>query len=188
MATTEKGHIEQLRSGSYRVSVYGGSDPVTGKQIRFRETCPDETAATIALGKLLKQAEGRRAPDRNVLFGQVLDTYLEVTELAAKTRVVHKSIIRRIIRPVLGDTKARKIGPETLDALNAHLKRCSRICANAQVRRPKMFADDNIPGAAIIRSTDTLITVTSACSSAVLGRVLPLSLTPPVTSGTWAWY
>lgn len=129
MATTEKGHIEQLRSGSYRVSVYGGSDPVTGKQIRFRETCPDETAATIALGKLLKQAEGRRAPDRNVLFGQVLDTYLEVTELAAKTRVVHKSIIRRIIRPVLGDTKARKIGPETLDALNAHLKRCSRICS-----------------------------------------------------------
>ena len=128
MATTAKGHIERLPSGSYRVKVYAGTDPVTGKERRLRETCPDETTATVALGRLLKEAEGHVAPERDALFGRVLDVYLEVTELAATTRVTHESYIRRVIRPVLGDVKARKIGPDTLDSLNAALKRCSRLC------------------------------------------------------------
>lgn len=122
MAVTAKGHIEQLPSGSYRVKVYAGTDPVTGKERRLRETCPDETSAAIALGRLLKEAEGHVAPERDALFGRVLDVYLEVTELAATTRVTHESYIRRVIRPVLGDVKARNqraaaVIPAQLDEL-----------------------------------------------------------------------
>jgi integrase len=134
MATTAKGHIERLPSGSYRVKVYAGTDPVTGRERRLRETCPDETSAAAALGRLLREAEGHVAPERDALFGRVLDVYLEVTELAATTRVTHESYILRVIRPVLGDVKARKIGPDTLDSLNAALKRCSRLCG----RLPRM--------------------------------------------------
>ena len=32
---------------------------------------------------------------------------------------------------MLGDVKLRKIGPDSLDALYAHLRRCSRLCASA---------------------------------------------------------
>lgn len=41
MAKTRKGHVEQLPSGSLRVKVYTGTDPVTGKPRQLRETCAD---------------------------------------------------------------------------------------------------------------------------------------------------
>jgi hypothetical protein len=128
MAKTARGHIQRLPSGSLRVKVYAGTDPVTGKPRLLRETCRDEASAAETLGRLLRQAEGHQAPERDATFGRVLDVYLEVTELAATTRVTHESYIRRVIRPVLGDVKARKIGPDTLDSLNSALKRCSRLC------------------------------------------------------------
>jgi integrase len=128
-----------LPSGAFRVSVYAGTDPVTGKQRRLRETCPDEAAATATLGKLLKQAQSHQAPNRDATFGLVLDKYLEVTDLAESTLATHESYIQRIIRPVLGDIKAREIGADTLDTLNAHLKRCSRICA--RLAKTEHYAD-----------------------------------------------
>ena len=58
MATIVRGHIEQLPSGSFRVHVYAGTDPVTGRPRRLRETCPDEAAAAATLGRLLNEADG----------------------------------------------------------------------------------------------------------------------------------
>ena len=79
MATTARGHIEKLPSGSFRVHVYAGTDPVTGKPRRLKQTCPDEAAAAAAFGRLLIQADGGRFPDREATFGQALGRYLEVT-------------------------------------------------------------------------------------------------------------
>jgi integrase len=62
MATTGRGHIEKLPSGPYRVHVYAGTDPVTGKPRRLKQTCPDEASAVAALGQLLGQADGDRFP------------------------------------------------------------------------------------------------------------------------------
>jgi hypothetical protein len=62
MAKTSKGHIQQLPSGSFRVKVYAGTDPVTGKERLLRQTCPDEASAHAALGRMLVEADGGRFP------------------------------------------------------------------------------------------------------------------------------
>jgi hypothetical protein len=56
MLRVGKGHIEQLPSGSFRVSVYAGIDPITRRRIRLRATAKDELHAQIELGRLLKEA------------------------------------------------------------------------------------------------------------------------------------
>jgi len=94
MATTARGHIEKLPSGSYRVHVYAGIDPVTGKPRRLKRTCPDEAAAAAALGQLLGQAGGDRFPDREATLGQALDKYLEVADLEVSTREAHEGYVR----------------------------------------------------------------------------------------------
>jgi hypothetical protein len=132
MSTVAKGHIERLPSGSYRVRVYAGTDPVTAKERRLKRTAQTEARAAQELAKLLRTVEAGRAPDDSATLGLALDRYLEVADLGVSTRLTHESYIRRIIRPVLGDVRLRNLGPDSLDALYAHLKRCSRLCGRLQ--------------------------------------------------------
>ena len=94
MTGTPSGHIEQLPSGSWRAKVYAGTDPLTGREIRFRKTCKTERAAQIELGKLLAMAPDRmawmprmvplamglqtcgRQPDSDVTVARLLDQYV----------------------------------------------------------------------------------------------------------------
>ena len=71
MAKATGGYIQQLPSGSFRVSVYAGTDPLTGRQIRLRPTCKTERAAQIELGRLLEQAG--RQPETDATVAQLID-------------------------------------------------------------------------------------------------------------------
>ena len=46
------------------MKVYGGIDPLTGREIRLRKTCKTERAAQIELGKLLAMAQAGGSPIR----------------------------------------------------------------------------------------------------------------------------
>jgi integrase len=93
------GHIEQLPSGSWRVKVYGGTDPLTGREIRLRKTCKTERAALIELGKLLEQAAAGRQPETTATVAELMDRYAEVAEWDLSTRKANEAYIRRVIKP-----------------------------------------------------------------------------------------
>lgn len=78
MARAAKGHVQRLPSGSFRVSVYAGVDPLTRQQIRLRSTVKDERLAQIELGRLLKEASDGRTPETDATVARLLDEYAAV--------------------------------------------------------------------------------------------------------------
>jgi DNA-binding transcriptional regulator YhcF (GntR family) len=124
MAKSPAGHIERLPSGSWRVKVYAGTDPLTGREIRLRRTCKTERAAQIELGKLLEQADADRQPETDTTVAMLMDRYAEVASWDLSTRKANEFYIRRVIKPALGHLQVRKIRGPLLDLLYAQLKRC----------------------------------------------------------------
>jgi len=118
------GYIQQLPSGSFRVSVYAGTDPLTGRQIRLRQTCKTERAAQIELGRLLEQAAAGRQPETDATVAQLMDRYAEIADWDLSTRKANEVYIRRVIKPALGHLQVRKIRGPLLDLLYAQLRRC----------------------------------------------------------------
>lgn len=119
------GHIEQLPSGSWRVKVYAGKDPLTGREIRFRQTCKTQVAAQIELGKLLEQVTAGRQPESGATVAQLLDQYAQVAEWDLSTRNGFEGYIRRTIKPALGHMQVRKVRGPVLDMFYARLKKCA---------------------------------------------------------------
>ena len=132
MARGPAGHIEQLPSGSWRVKVYAGTDPLTGREIRFRKTCKTERAAQIELGKLLEQAAAGRQPDSGVTVAQLLDQYVSTAGWDVSTRESNLGYIRRTINPALGSLQVRKVRGPILDTLYARLMRCGNLACTGK--------------------------------------------------------
>ena len=132
MVPTRPGHIERLPSGSYRVIVYVGTDPLTGRRLRFRQTVKTEEQAQILLGKLLEQVAEGRQPDIGVTVAELLRQYLTVAELDRSTRQTYEGYIRRTILPALGSMELRKVRGPVLDMLYARLHRCGDLACSGK--------------------------------------------------------
>ena len=115
MARGPAGHLEQLPSGGFRVDVYAGTDPLTGRRLRYRRVVKTEQQARIVLGKLLGQAAAGAPPDSGVTVAELLARYMEVAELEPSTRETYDGYIRRTILPALGSMPLRKLRGPVLD-------------------------------------------------------------------------
>jgi integrase len=150
MAKARSGYIQQLPSGAFRVSVYAGTDPLTGRQIRLRRTCKTRRAAQIELGRLLEQAAAGRQPGTDVSVAQLMDKYAEVADWDLSTRKANEYYIRQVIKPALGRLKARNVRGPVLDLLYAQLKRCSDLTCTGKPftehRNVPMLAVDSASG------------------------------------------
>ena len=134
MPRVAKGYIEQLPSGSFRVSVYAGTDPLTRRAIRLKATAKTEQQAHIELGRLLKEASEGRTPESNATVAKLLDEYAAIAEWDVSTRQTNEGFIRRTIKPALGHLEVRKVRGPILDQLYARLKRCGDLPGGFDLR------------------------------------------------------
>ena len=123
MPRVAKGHIEQLPSGSFRVSVYAGTDPLTRRAIRLKSTVRTEQEAHIELGRLLKEASEGRTPESDATVAKLLDQYLPIAGWDLSTRESNLGYIRRTIKPAIGSMQVRKVRGPLLDSFYARLMR-----------------------------------------------------------------
>ncbi len=130
-----RGSIVWLPSGSARVKVYAGVDPVSGQDVWLRETVKARSArretereADKALTKLLNQVDERRNPRTTATMSQLLDRWVEVLDVERRTLDGYVRQIDRHIRPTIGHVQVARVNAETVDSLYASLRRCRDRC------------------------------------------------------------
>src|SRR4051794_10447344 len=131
-----RGSIDMLPSGAYRVRVYAGVDPLTGKQLMLTERVPAGPSAAKEAEKvrtrLLSQVDERRSPRTRATLDQLLDRYLEVVKLERSTRRTYEGYLERHVRPALGKLPLGRVDGEVLDSFYAQLRRCRIRCDRRQ--------------------------------------------------------
>ncbi|MEU4739746.1 tyrosine-type recombinase/integrase [Actinosynnema sp. NPDC023658] len=130
----QRGEILTLPSGSLKVRVYAGKDPLTGKKNFLTETIshklPDyRKEAERTRTRLLNQVDERRAPRTTATINMLMDRYEEHLKVDRSTEIGYRRNIRLHIRPLLGHLQLGKhLHGETWDSFNATLKQCSKHC------------------------------------------------------------
>lgn len=127
-----RGEIEQRSSGSFRIRVYAGIDPISNKRHYLTAAVPAGPKAAKEAEKvrtrLLSEVDERRNPRTSATVDQLLERYLGVLKIEDTTRAGYESLIRLYVRPLLGDLPIGRIDGETLDAFYAELRRCRARC------------------------------------------------------------
>jgi integrase len=128
----QRGEIATLPSGSLRVKVYAGIDPVTKKRHYLTETIPPgaqaQREAERARTRLLAQVDERRNPRTRATVSQLLDRWIGVLDVDVSTRQGYITKIEKHIRPLLGRLPLGKVDTEMLESFYAALRRCREHC------------------------------------------------------------
>lgn len=127
-----RGRIETLPSGSLRVRLSAGFDPLTGRRNRLEETVPAgpdaQAEAEKVLNRFIAQLDDQRNARTKATVNQMLDRYLANLTVSEKTAIDYESLARNHIRPLVGDVQVARIDAELLDSFYAELRRCRVHC------------------------------------------------------------
>ncbi len=128
----QRGEIMKLPSGSLRVRVYAGGDPLTGKRHYLAETIPAgrnaEREAEKARTRFLNEVDEKRNPRARATLNQLLDKWLDVADIEPTTRMGYVNKLNKHVRPVLGKLALTRLDAETLESFYASLRRCRDRC------------------------------------------------------------
>ena len=136
----QRGSIETLPSGSLRVKVYAGYDPISGRRHYLDEVVPPGPRAGAEAERvrtrLLHEVDQQRNPKTRATVDQLLDRYLETLDVEPTTRTRYEGIIRIYLRPALGRLPLSKLDSDLLDRFFGQLRRCRERC-NGRVKHIK---------------------------------------------------
>jgi integrase len=112
----QRGLIDQLPSGSLRVRVYAGTDPVIGRRHYLSETVSaganeQETLreAEKVRTRLINQIDERRNPRTRATMNELLDGWLDVVKLERTTRQGYVGKIEKHVRPTIGHIPVARV-------------------------------------------------------------------------------
>jgi len=134
----QRGSIQELPSGALRVSVYAGTDPLTGRRHYLRESIPAgpsaQAEADKAMRRLATEVDERRNPRTSATVNQLLDRHFELAELEENTLTNYRNLATKHIWPLIGTTKVGALDGYLFDSFYATLRRCRDHCD----RRPRI--------------------------------------------------
>lgn len=126
------GHIVE-RNGSFRVMVYAGRDPVTGRKRYVTRTVRGNRrdAERVRNEMLVDVQQGKTSP-ASATFGDLLDAWYDAAspDWSPRTALEHRRVIDSVLKPALGTKKLAKLRASDLDSLYGALR------AGSDERRP----------------------------------------------------
>lgn len=141
----QRGGVEKLASGSVRVKVHAGTDPVTRRRLYLTETIPagprQSRLVEQARTRLLSQIDEKRNPRSRATVNQLIDKYVTVLKADPSTRRGYESKIKTHIRPILGNIPLTRLDVEILDSFYAELRRCRHHCDGRSATSHRTTAD-----------------------------------------------
>jgi integrase len=120
-----RGHIEQRGHSSFRLKVYAGRDPDTGRERSVTKTVRgSKRDAEIALGKLIGEVGDGRVTPGGGATGELVERWFGVAAVdwSPKTRQNVRSWIDLYVVPQLGRVPVRRLRAVDIDRFYARLR------------------------------------------------------------------
>src|SRR5690349_6646861 len=115
-----RGSIDALPSGAFRVRVYAGKDPVSGRRHDLIEVVPAgpdaANQAEVVRTRLLNQLDERRHPRTNATVNQLLDKHFELARLDPTTLSTYAGYATNHIRPLIGRVQVGALDADVFDS------------------------------------------------------------------------
>lgn len=118
-----KGHMHRQSGESWRLTVYAGKDPLTGKSRQIQRTVRGTRGeAENELARLVVDVEDGKYGRTDVPVAELMERWLAHTHLAPYTRNDYQRIVSQHILPVFGKTRLSRLRTADLDGFYDRLQ------------------------------------------------------------------
>lgn len=122
MSPPRTGTMIERSPGVWRLQVTTDPDPLTGKRRRLsRSVRGPRSHAVEALQRLVVESGAGLQGGQGVTVGDLLDQFMATVTLSPSTRQDWDSVIRRHLRPAIGDVRVATLSAQHCDRLYAQL-------------------------------------------------------------------